>query len=71
MGFLIIRRRLRNMTTNNFIQFNSKKNNMMSDADYPSKASQGLIGGGVRQLIVAYIINSSIKWLLSSKHLQI
>ena len=34
------------MPTNNFIQFNSTKNNMMNDSTYSTKASNGIVGGG-------------------------
>ena len=34
------------MPTNNFIQFNSNKANMMDDSTYSAKASQGIVGGG-------------------------
>lgn len=34
------------MPTNNFIQFNSNKENMMNDELYSTKASNGLVGGG-------------------------
>ena len=34
------------MLTNNFIQFNSNKENMMNDDTYSSKAPQGIVGGG-------------------------
>ena len=34
------------MPTNNFIQFNSNKTNMMDDSTYSAKASQGIVGGG-------------------------
>lgn len=34
------------MPTNNFIQFNSSKNNMMDDSTYAQQAPQGIVGGG-------------------------
>ena len=34
------------MANNNFIQFNSSKNNMMNDDTYSTKASNGIVGGG-------------------------
>ena len=34
------------MPTNNFIQFNSNKENMMNDDTYSTKASNGIVGGG-------------------------
>ena len=34
------------MPTNNFIQFNSNKENMMNDESYTQQAPQGIVGGG-------------------------
>ena len=34
------------MPTNNFIQFNSNKTNMMNDESYTQQAPQGIVGGG-------------------------
>ena len=34
------------MPTNNFIQFNSNKENMMNDDTYFTKVSNGIVGGG-------------------------
>lgn len=34
------------MPTNNFIQFNSNKTNMMDDSTYTQQAPQGIVGGG-------------------------
>ena len=34
------------MPTNNFIQFNSSKNNMMNDDTYKTQAPNGIVGGG-------------------------
>ena len=34
------------MPTNNFIQFNSNKNNMMDDTTYAQQAPLGIVGGG-------------------------
>ena len=36
------------MPTNNFIQFNSNKNNMMDDTTYAPPAPIGIVGGGVQ-----------------------
>ena len=35
------------MPENNFVQFNSSKNNMMNDNTYIQQAPQGIVGGGV------------------------
>ena len=34
------------MPTNNFIQFNSNKENMMNDENYETQAPKGIVGGG-------------------------
>lgn len=34
------------MPENNFVQFNSSKNNMMNDSTYTQQAPQGIVGGG-------------------------
>lgn len=41
------------MPTNNFIQFNSNKKDMMNDTEYATndKVVNGVLGGGVQTLI--------------------
>lgn len=34
------------MPENNFVQFNSSKNNMVNDITYTQQAPQGIVGGG-------------------------
>lgn len=48
------------MPENNFVQFNSSLNNMMSDDTYIQQAPQGIVGGGVQLLIAPYTTNYSI-----------
>ena len=49
---------------NNFIQFNSNKNNMMDDTTYAKQAPLGIVGGGVQRLTLNSTINYSIKHLV-------
>ena len=48
---------------NNFIQFNSNKNNMMDDTTYAKQAPLGIVGG-VQRLTLSSTINYSIKHLV-------